>query len=107
MGAGIHTRLGTGGRVERPRGAVSDYPSPGIPGGPDCLTADIRFNAGLMLGQRRRRWPNIKPALILSVLPASYTDILHVEMCGCVRIIWTITNRSKITGIYYQNKCQL
>ena len=28
------------------------------------ITQDVSRDVGLMLGQRRRRWPNIKPTLI-------------------------------------------
>ena len=36
-------------------------------------------NAGLMLGQRRRRWPNINPALVECTMSAGYGS-LHCEL---------------------------
>ena len=42
-----------------------------------CVTASTRRenNVGLMLGQRHRRWPNIKPALNQSVVFAVATPL--------------------------------
>ena len=45
-------------------------------------------NVGLMLGQRRRRWPNIKPTLAERIVLAgcSYACILHAPCLGSVFI---------------------
>ena len=36
------------------------------------LTRDVDSNAGIMLGQRRRRWADIKPALVQHLVFAGY-----------------------------------
>ena len=38
-------------------------------------TANVEYNVGFKLGQRRRQWPNMKPALVLRLAFVR----LHVE----------------------------
>ena len=63
-------------------------------------------NAGLMLGQRHRRWPNIKPALgcsrgLLSI-PANYRDWLSAGlMLGQHRRRWYNINQTYTVVFWY------